>query len=62
MMTRSPFLDFVSLEHIGETANFVMQLLVGERSFLARFAFPDDGGLVPAVGRQMPVETVLGND
>ena len=30
------FFDPVSLEHIGEQADFAMKLLVGERAFLAR--------------------------
>ncbi len=42
------FADSVSLQDVGEAADFAMQLLVGEDAFVARFAFPDDRGLVPA--------------
>ena len=45
-------LDAVALEHIGEPADLVVELLVGERALLARLAgrgglaFPDQGRLV----------------
>ena len=51
--------DVVPFQHIRETANFVMQLLVGERALVARFAFPDDCRLVSARPAQMPIETIL---
>src|SRR5439155_13628391 len=34
-------------------------LLVGERAFIAGFAFPDNCRLVPARPAQMPIQTVL---
>src|SRR5262249_13038493 len=55
--------DFVALQHIRETANLAMQLLVREGAFLAWFAFPDNCRLVPpkTFGAQMSIETVFGN-
>src|SRR6266702_1951483 len=52
-------LDFVSFQDIRETANFAMQLLVGERAFIARFALPDNCRLVPARPSQMPIQTIF---
>ena len=45
-MTRSPFRIAVSLQHVREAADFAMQLLIGQRAFVARLAFPDDRRLV----------------
>ena len=55
--------DFVALQHIRETANFAVQLLVCEGALVARFAFPDNCRLVPpkTFGTQMSIETVFGN-
>ena len=36
-----------------------MQLLIGERAFIARFAFPDNCGLVSARPGQMPIEAIF---
>ena len=41
------FSDFVPLQHIRETADFAMQLLIGECALVARLAFPNDRRLVP---------------
>ena len=50
MVTRSPFLDAAGLQHIGEAADFVVQLPVGDvLAVLGIVAFPDDGGLVAAL-------------
>ena len=40
------FFDVVSFQHIRETADLAMQLLIGKRAFVARFAFPNDCRLV----------------
>ena len=40
------FLDAERLQHIGEPADFVMQLLIGQRANFAGLAFPDDRGFV----------------
>ena len=58
-------LDAVALEDIGEPADFVMKLFVGEGAFFARLAgggglaLPDQRGLVGAGGAQVPVEAVV---
>src|ERR1041384_2655163 len=36
-----------------------MQLLIGERAFLTRFAFPNNRCLVPAMRRQMSIQTIF---
>ena len=51
--------DVVSLQHIREAANFVMQLLVGERAFVTRFALPDNCRFVPARPSQMSIKTIF---
>ena len=53
--------DLVSLQDIGEAANFVMKLLVSERPFLARLALPDDGRFVSSRAGQMSIQTVFRN-
>ena len=53
------FFDFVPLQHIREAANFVMQLLVGKRTSVTRFAFPDNCRLVPARTSQMAIQTIF---
>ena len=40
--------DLVPFQHIREPADFVMQLLVGKRAFVTRFALPDNRRLIPA--------------
>src|SRR6185436_2822072 len=49
-----------ALERVREAADLDQQLLVRERTDLARLALPDDRGLVLAPGRDVTVETVLG--
>ena len=38
-----------------------MKLLIGERTFIAGFAFPDNRGLVPARPSQMPIQAIFRN-
>ena len=38
-----------------------MELLIGQGADVAGFAFPDDGGFIFAGGRDMAVETVVGD-
>ena len=52
--------DFVSLQNVCEPAYFSVQLLVSERSLFARLAFPQNCGLVAAVGGEMSIQAVLG--
>src|SRR5439155_19786983 len=52
--------DFVSLQNVREAANLAMQLLISQCPFLARLPFPQNGGLVAAVGCQMSIQAVLG--
>ena len=40
--------DLVPFQHVGETADFVMQLLVSEGALIARFALPEDRGFISA--------------
>src|SRR5437588_4451607 len=53
--------DVVSFQHVREAANFAMQLLVGQRAFVAGFAFPDNCRFVSptAFGAQMPIQAIL---
>ena len=59
------FANSVALEDIGEQANFVMKLFVGESAFLADFAgsggltFPDERGFVGAGSPKMAVEAII---
>ena len=53
------FADSVSLQDVGEAADFAMQLLVGQDAFVAWLAFPDDRGLVPAWPLQMTIEAIF---
>ena len=57
------FFDFVPFQDVCETANFAMQLLVGEGAFVARFAFPNNCRLVSpkAFGAKMSIQTILRN-
>ena len=40
--------DLVPFQHIRETADFVMKLLVGERSLVTWFPLPDNRGFISA--------------
>ncbi len=51
--------DVVPFQHIREAANFVMQLLVGERALVARFALPENGRFIPARTGQVPIQTIF---
>src|SRR5262245_22268260 len=53
------FIDAQRPQHIREVADLLMELLVGEGPRVARFALPDDGGLVLAPCRKVPVEAVV---
>src|SRR6266566_8557842 len=53
------FANFVSLQHVGETADFAMQLLISESAFLARFAFPNDGSFISSRTVKMTIKTVF---
>src|SRR5262245_38321351 len=53
-----PFLDAQAFQDIGEFAHFSMQVLIPQHAAVARFAFPQNGGLVLARARQMTIETV----
>src|SRR5260370_15319546 len=52
--------DFVSLQNVREAANLAMQLLISQCPFLTRLPFPQNGGLVAAVGGPMSIQAVLG--
>src|SRR6185369_16987750 len=55
----SAFLDAARFQHIGEAANFGVQLLVGELFVVLRIvALPQDGGLVTTL-RKMAVDAVV---
>src|ERR1700756_2026024 len=55
------FFDVVPLEHIRKTADFAMQLLIGEGALVTRFALPNDRSLVPTRPGEMPVQTIFRN-
>src|SRR6266536_6299542 len=55
------FFYVVSFQDICEAANFAMQLLIGKRTFVAGFAFPDNRRLVPAWPSQMPIQAIFRN-
>src|SRR5215831_3919365 len=55
------FFDVVPFQHIRETADFAMQLLISERAFVARFAFPNYCRLVSVRTGKVPVQTIFGN-
>ena len=58
-------LEAVALEHVGEPADLVMKLLVGEGALFARLAgsgglaLPDQRGLIRPRRAQVPVEAVV---
>ena len=61
MVTRSPLLDAVLLQHIGEAADMRIELPVGDLAVVIRVvAFPDDGDLIAAL-LQMPVDAIVGD-
>ena len=55
------FFDVVPFQHIREAADFAMQLLIGERALVARFAFPNYCGLVPTRPSEVAVQTIFRN-
>src|SRR5262245_40509019 len=55
------FLDAQRLQRVREFADLLMELLVSERTSIARFSLPDDGGFVLAPRRKVTVEAVIGN-
>src|SRR5437016_14532919 len=46
--------DLVPFQHVREAANFLMQLLVGERALVAGFAIPSDCCLISARTGPLP--------
>ena len=50
-----------ALKHVGHLAHLPMQLGIGQRAGVPRFSFPYQGRLITPVGRQVPIETVIGN-
>lgn len=46
-------------EDVGELADFVMELLIGENPLIAGFPFPDDGGFIFAGADEVSVETLI---
>ncbi len=46
-------------EHVGEFADLVMELLIGQSPLVTRLAFPDDRGFVTSRAVEMGVETVI---
>src|SRR5678816_2979066 len=55
------FFDVVPFQHVRETADFAMQLLIGEGALVAGFAFPNYCGLVPTRPCEMPVQAIFRN-
>jgi hypothetical protein len=49
----------IALEDVGEDADFAMQLLVGQNTPVAGFAFPDDRRLVAARTGKMTIEAIF---
>ena len=49
------------LEHAGEADHQAMQFLIGERSLLARLAFPENRDFVLAWGGEVTVQAVVGD-
>ena len=58
---RIAFLDAERFERVGEFRDFHQQLIVSERSHLARLAFPDQSGFVFAPRSHVTIKTVVGN-
>ena len=55
------FSNVISLKHVAKPTDFPVQLLIGKRAFLARFAFPKKSRLVAPWPGQMTVETIFRN-
>src|ERR1700745_4326930 len=55
------FFDVVPFQHVREPADFAMQLLIGERALVTRFALPNDRGLVPTRPCEMTIQAVFRN-
>src|SRR5674476_350051 len=53
-------LEAAGLQHVGETADQAVQLLVGDHALVARFAFPQDGDFVLPRGGEVAVNAVIG--
>ena len=53
-------LDAVLLEDVGELADLVLELGVGDRARVAGVALEDDGGLVALAGLDVTVDAVVG--
>ena len=51
--------NILRLEHVGELANVLVQLLVGNPPRIARFAFPNNGNSVPITCGNLSVETIV---
>src|SRR5207237_4502105 len=51
----------VALERGGEALDLAVEVPVGQRARVARLALPDQGGLRAARGRDVTVETVVGD-
>ena len=52
-------LDALVEKDVGEEADFAVKLEVGQGAGFAGLAFPDDGGLVAAMGEEVLVEAAL---
>ena len=48
-------------QHVGELADFPMQVLIGQHAGVAGLAFPNDSSLVLAPSCQMAIQTVMRN-
>src|SRR5262245_14376915 len=55
------FFDVVPFQHIRETADFAMQLLISESALVAGFAFPNYCRLVTTRAGKMPIQTIFRN-
>src|SRR5215470_2124717 len=48
------------LQYVCELLHFTMELLIGKRAYLTRFALPNQRGLVLTSGLHMTVKAVVG--
>src|SRR5438552_12104638 len=48
-----------AFKDVGELADLAVQILIAEHAAIARFSFPDDGGLILAPTENMPIEAVV---
>src|SRR5438132_1451754 len=46
------------LEHVAELRYFTVQIVVGQRSRVAGFTFPNDRRLVPASAAEMTIDAI----